>query len=243
MIEPVQRSATEAAILASEAAAALARAPADEILRWALEAFAPKVAVASSFGGPSSVVIVDIALRIDPNVAVTYIDTGVLFPETHALVDRVRKHYGIDVHAVRTPVALAEQAKVFGESLWARDPDLCCALRKVLPQRNLLREFDAWITGLRKDQSETRAGTPVVQWDQNFGLIKVNPLARWTESEVWRYIKERDLPYNALHDRGYPSIGCTHCTAAVAPGEAPRAGRWQGFQKTECGLHGSGGSK
>jgi phosphoadenosine phosphosulfate reductase len=239
MIDAAQRTPAEAALLASEAAAALERAPADEILRWVVETFAAKVAVASSFGGPSSVVIVDMALQIDPQIAVTYIDTGVLFPETHALVDSVRRHYGIDVRAVRTPVALAEQAKVFGESLWARDPDLCCALRKVLPQRNLLREFDAWITGLRRDQSDARSRTPVVQWDQNFGLIKINPLARWTQREVWEYIRERELPYNALHDRGYPSVGCTHCTAAVAPGEAQRAGRWQGFQKTECGLHAS----
>jgi phosphoadenosine phosphosulfate reductase len=224
---------------AAIAAAALEYESADAILRWALDRYGRKVAIASSFGGPSSLVVLDMALRIDRGVAVTYIDTGVLFAETHTLIDRVRKHYGIEVHAIRTRVGLAEQAKVFGEALWSRDPDLCCALRKVLPQGNMLHEYDAWITGLRRDQSDTRKQTPVVEWDSAFGLVKVNPLAGWTENEVWDHIKRRGIPYNELHDRGYPSIGCTHCTAPVAVGESPRAGRWRNFSKTECGLHGS----
>jgi phosphoadenosine phosphosulfate reductase len=134
-------------------------------------------------------------------------------------------------------MTVAQQAAEYGEALWERDPDRCCELRKVIPQRELLKGFDAWITGLRRDQASTRKTTPVVARDNKFGIAKIAPLARWDERDVWRYIYEHDVPYNQLHDRGYPSIGCTNCTRTVAPGEDPRAGRWSGFAKTECGLH------
>jgi phosphoadenosine phosphosulfate reductase len=160
-----------------------------------------------------------------------------LCTETHALLEAAKQRNGVQPIPVRPSVSLEEQARLFGDALWARDPDLCCTLRKVLPQHGLLAGFDAWITGLRRDQSATRRGVEVVEWDAQFHVIKVNPLARWTEDDVWRYMKENDVPYNALHDRGYPSIGCTHCTVPVSPGEPLRAGRWPAFRKTECGLH------
>jgi phosphoadenosine phosphosulfate reductase len=121
--------------------------------------------------------------------------------------------------------------------LWAVDPDACCEIRKVEPNRRALAGKRAWISGIRRDQSSTRADTDIVQWDEKFGLVKINPLASWTESQVWSYILEHDVPYNELHDRGYPSIGCTNCTKPVAAGDDPRSCRWQGFDKTECGLH------
>jgi phosphoadenosine phosphosulfate reductase len=208
-----------------------------EILAWALDAYQPRIVLACSFGGPTGMALLDMALRLDPSVPVFYLDTGLLFPETYALVDEVARRYGITPRAVRPGLSLAAQAEAHGEALWARDPDRCCALRKVLPQREALSGCDAWITGLRRDQSATRRATPAVAWDSQFGLVKVCPLAGWGEREVWRYIAEHQVPYNALHGRGYPSIGCTPCTRPVAAGEEARAGRWSGFAKTECGLH------
>lgn len=223
--------------IAAAADARLRDAPPAAIIRWAVERFAQRVAIASSFGGPTTMAVIDMALAIDRKIPVTYIDTDLLFPETHEAVRAAAARFGIEPQAVRTGVSLGEQARVFGEALWSRDPDLCCALRKVLPQRRLLARYDAWITGLRRDQSAERAGVRVVEWDRDSGLIKVNPLASWTEEQVWGYVRERRLPYNSLHDRGYRSIGCTHCTAPVRADEPERAGRWRGFAKTECGLH------
>jgi len=130
-----------------------------------------------------------------------------------------------------------EQAELYGDELWARQPDLCCATRKVEPLQRALGEVDAWVTGVRRDQAPTRANAKKVEWDEKFGLVKANPLADWTLKEVWAYIHEHDVPYNPLHDRNFPSIGCTHCTRPVMPGEDPRAGRWAGQDKVECGLH------
>jgi phosphoadenosine phosphosulfate reductase len=130
-----------------------------------------------------------------------------------------------------------EQARVYGEALWKRNPDLCCNARKVEPLRRKLSQLDAWITSIRRDQTAARAGVRKIQWDEKFDLVKINPLADWTSKQVWRYIVAHDVPYNSLHDQNYPSIGCTHCTRAIRAGEDPRAGRWPGFAKTECGLH------
>ena len=223
--------------IAAAADARLRDEPPAAIIRWAVERFGQRVAIASSFGGPTTMAVIDMALAIDRGIPVTYIDTGLLFPETHEAVRAARARFGIEPQAVRTGVSLGEQARVFGEALWSLAPDLCCALRKVLPQRRLLARYDALITGLRRDQSAERAGVRVVEWDRDSGLIKVNPLASWTEEQVWAYVRERRLPYNSLHDRGYRSIGCTHCTVPVRADEAERAGRWRGFAKTECGLH------
>jgi phosphoadenosine phosphosulfate reductase len=130
-----------------------------------------------------------------------------------------------------------QQAESHGDALWASHPDQCCQLRKVEPLTRVLQGYDAWITGIRRDQAMSRANAGLIEWDQKFELVKVNPLARWTWTDVWTYIKVYEVPYNPLHDRSYPSIGCTYCTAPVASGDDPRAGRWKNFSKTECGLH------
>lgn len=208
-----------------------------EILAWAIDTYRPRITLACSFGGPTGMVLLDMVMQIAPDTPLFYLETGFLFPETHQLIEEAQRKYGISPQAIQTQLTVAQQAAEYGEALWERDPDRCCELRKVIPQRELLKGFDAWITGLRRDQASTRKATPVVAWDNKFGLAKIAPLARWDERAVWRYIYEHDVPYNQLHDQGYPSIGCTNCTRAVAPGEDPRAGRWSGFTKTECGLH------
>ena len=218
-------------------AGALEGSAPEEILRWALDAYRPRITLACSFGGPTGMVLLDMVMRLAPETPVFYLDTGLLFPETYALVARVSARYGIAPRPSRPTLTVTEQGAVHGDALWARDPDRCCAIRKVAPQREALLDFDAWITGLRRDQSSTRRATPIVQWDVKFDLAKVNPLVDWDEKAVWRYIADHDVPYNPRHDRGYPSIGCTHCTRPVAPGDDPRAGRWSGFAKTECGIH------
>lgn len=208
-----------------------------EILAWAIDTYSPRITLACSFGGPTGMVLLDMVMQIAPDTPVFYLETGFLFPETHQLITVAREKYGITPQAVQSRLMVAQQAAEYGEALWERDPDRCCELRKVIPQHEALAGFDAWITGLRRDQASTRQATPVIAWDNKFGLAKIAPLARWDERAVWRYIYEHDVPYNQLHDQGYPSIGCTNCTRPVAPGEDLRAGRWSGFTKTECGLH------
>ena len=169
-----------------------------------------------------------------------YLDTEFLFPETYATRDRVIERYQLkpeQVIQVKSLLTPEHQAAQHGEALWTRHPDQCCELRKVEPLTRVLKGFDAWITGIRRDQSPTRANAQLIEWDQKFQLVKVNPLAKWTWEDVWTYIRTHEVPYNELHDHNYPSIGCTHCTSPVMPGEDSRAGRWKNFTKTECGLH------
>jgi len=210
-----------------------------EILTAAIERYAPKIVLACSFGA-EDVVLVDMIHRIDPSVPLFYLDTDFLFPETYATRDRVVKQYDLkpaQVLAVKSLLTPAQQAQQYGDALWASDPDRCCQLRKVEPLTRILSGFDAWITGIRRDQAPTRAKAKPIEWDATFQLVKVNPLVHWTWADVWTYIKVYEVPYNELHDRNYPSIGCTHCTKPVMPGDDPRSGRWQGREKTECGLH------
>jgi len=204
---------------------------------WAAEHYAPRLVVSSSFGGPTSLVVVDMLHQMGKAVPVAYLDTGVLFPETYELVETVRKRYGIEPIAIRPDLTMEQQSAAHGDALWERDPDKCCEIRKVVPQTEFLRSYDAWVTGLRRDQSSTRSATPIAHWDGKFGLVKINPLARWSERDVWRYISEHKVPVNPLLSRGYTSIGCTYCTRRVGEGEGGRDGRWAGFNKTECGLH------
>jgi phosphoadenosine phosphosulfate reductase len=215
----------------------LEHAPAEEILAWALEAYADNVALACSFGGPTGIVAIDMAMRIDRFTPVYYLDTGLLFAETHGLVESIRQRYGIEPVAIQPHLSLAAQVDRYGEALWTRNPDLCCKLRKIYPQQGFLRKYDAWISGIRRDQTKARSLVPVVTWDDQFGLIKVSPFARWTEEMVWEYVRAHNLPYNELHDRGYPSVGCIPCTRAIRSGEGMRDGRWAGSGKVECGLH------
>jgi phosphoadenosine phosphosulfate reductase len=214
------------------------RAPQD-VLAYALQRYHPGIVLACSFGA-EDVVLVDMIHRINPTVPLFYLDTEFLFPETYAVRDQIVAKYGLGADQVirmTSRLTPAEQAAQHGDALWSKDPDLCCRLRKIEPLTRLLQGYQAWITGIRRDQAPTRANAGLIEWDAKFGLVKVNPLAKWTTEEVWTYIKIHEVPYNQLHDRHYPSIGCTHCTAPVMPGQDPRSGRWQNFSKTECGLH------
>jgi phosphoadenosine phosphosulfate reductase len=201
------------------------------VLAYTVERFHPRLAVACSFQKEASVVL-DLLLKIAPDARVFTLDTHVLFPETYETWKRVEERYGIEIEVFQGP-SLGRQAATHGDRLWEREPDECCRLRKVDPLTRALADVDAWISGVRREQSAVRARTPKLAWDRKHERWKANPLADWTEQDVWRYIAEHDVPYNPLHDRGYASIGCTHCTR---PGDG-RDGRWSGSAKTECGLH------
>lgn len=210
-----------------------------EVLAAAIERYAPKIILACSFGA-EDVVLVDMVHRINPSIPLFYLDTDFLFPETHRTRERVMERYSLksaQLLQVKSLLTPETQARQYGDALWERDPDRCCELRKVEPLVRVLKGYDAWITGIRREQSPTRASAKLIEWDVTFQLVKVNPLARWSWSDVWTYIKVYEVPYNELHDQNYPSIGCTHCTSPVMPGEDPRAGRWKNQTKTECGLH------
>ena len=210
-----------------------------EILEYALRQYAPHIILACSFGA-EDVALIDMIHRIDPKTALFYLDTDFLFPETHDVKQRLIERYRLRPHQlleIKSLLTPEEQATQYGEALWARDPDRCCELRKIEPLARILAHYAAWITGIRRDQAPTRANAGLLEWDRKFQLVKVNPLARWTSEDVWTYIRLHEIPYNVLHDRNYPSIGCTHCTAPVLPGEDPRSGRWKNSGKTECGLH------
>ena len=206
------------------------------VLSWAFETFGNGAAISSAFGAEGMVVI-DMASRVRKDFRLFTLDTELLFPETYSLMDRIEQKYEIKVERVFSLLSPEEQERVHGTGLWARDPDQCCNLRKVEPLRRKLSELDAWITSIRRDQTSFRKDACKIEWDAKFGLVKVNPIADWSSKQVWRYLHEHGVPYNSLHDQNYPSIGCTHCTRAVRPGEDPRAGRWPGTSKTECGLH------
>lgn len=207
-----------------------------QVLRWAFDTFGSHVAISSAFGA-EGMVLIDMASRVRKDFRLFTIDTEFLFPETYNLMDRIEQKYGISIEKVYSLLSPETQEFTHGEALWTRDPDLCCRLRKVEPLRRKLQELRAWITSIRRDQTSARSGAHRIEWDAKFGLVKINPIVDWTSKQVWRYIHEHDVPYNELHNQDFPSIGCTHCTRAVKPGEDPRAGRWPGFAKTECGLH------
>jgi phosphoadenosine phosphosulfate reductase len=209
---------------------------ADRILRWVAENFRKDVALASSFGAEDQVLL-DLAWRHTTPLRVFTLDTDFLFPETYQLIRVSEQKYGVKVERAKSALTPERQEEQYGPALWGRDPNQCCELRKVAPLKSKLCELRAWVTGIRRDQAPARANAKKIEWDQRFGLVKLNPLADWTWDRVWAYIRANNVPYNVLHDQNYPSIGCTYCTRPVMPGEDPRAGRWSGFAKTECGLH------
>jgi phosphoadenosine phosphosulfate reductase len=211
------------------------KAPQD-ILRWAVERFHPRLTMATAFG-PEGCCILHMLAEIEPGVRVFNLDTGYQFPETLDLRERIRQRYGIEVELVRPEQTVAEYEEEHGGPLYRIRPDQCCHDRKIVPLRRAVVGYDAWISAIRRDQTAHRAAARAAQWDGKFGLVKVNPLLYWTKGDVWAFIVEHDVPYNPLHDRGYPSIGCWPCTQAVAPGADERAGRWTGTAKKECGLH------
>jgi phosphoadenosine phosphosulfate reductase len=205
---------------------------AEQVLAYMVERFHPRLFVATSFQKEASVIL-DMMLRIEPEARFFTLDTGLLFPETYKTWKRIEDRYGVQIE-VFEGISVERQAALHGDELWKRDPDACCGIRKVSPLKRALSEVDAWVTGLRREQSPERAGTPKLGWDDKHGLWKANPLADWSDKDVWSYIIENDVPYNELHDRNFSSIGCTHCTR---PGNG-REGRWSQTDKVECGLHG-----
>ena len=217
-------------------AADLESASPEEALGWAAERF-PNLSIACSFQKTTSVTI-EMASRVAPNARFFYLDTDVLFPETYETKDRLAERYGVEFERV-AGISLEEQARLYGDALWARQPDACCGIRKVEPMREALTDgVDCWVSGIRRADSVSRAGAKKFGWDVRFGLWKLNPLADWTERDVWKHINEHDVPYNPLHDEGYPSIGCTHCTRPPSANGGARSGRWANADKTECGLNG-----
>jgi phosphoadenosine phosphosulfate reductase len=207
-----------------------------DVLRWIAETYGSQAAVVTSFQ-PTGIVTLHMLYEMGLQLPVLTLDTGLLFPETYALMDEVERHFRLRLTRVRPAQTVSQQAQAQGDALWERDSDACCNLRKVVPLARALTPYDGWITGLRRDQSERRRHTPVVGWDERHGKAKFSPLALWTEDMLWTYIYDYDLPYNTLHEQGYPSIGCWPCTRAVEVGADTRAGRWAGSIKTECGIH------
>jgi phosphoadenosine phosphosulfate reductase len=210
--------------------------PPEVILRWAVRAFYPKLTMATAFG-PEGNCIIHMLADIEPRVRVFNLETGYQFAETLELRERIKARYGIEVEYIRPETTVAEYEAEYGGPLYVIRPDQCCYDRKVLPLRRAVVGYDAWISAIRKDQTGDRGQASIAQWDAKFDLVKVNPLLNWTKKDVWAFITKHDVPYNPLHDRGYPSIGCWPCTAPVGEGEDERAGRWRGTGKKECGLH------
>ncbi|MGW6241421.1 phosphoadenylyl-sulfate reductase [Streptomyces sp. NPDC055094] len=221
--------------LAERAGRALEDASALEILTWAVDTFSERFCVTSSM---EDAVVAHLASRVRPGVDVVFLDTGYHFPETLGTRDAVDAVMDVRVITLTPHRTVAEQDAEHGPRLHDRDPDLCCALRKVAPLEEGLTAYDAWATGLRRDESPSRAGTPVVGWDEKRGKVKVSPIARWTQDDVDAYVAEHGVLTNPLLMDGYASVGCAPCTRRVLEGEDPRAGRWAGRAKTECGLHG-----
>lgn len=222
--------------LIAQKAVELENASPEDIIRFAVETF-PNITFACSFGA-EDVVLVDMLQKVSPKTDIFYLDTDFHFKETYETRDRMKEIYpGIPFVEVKPLITPEEQAEQFGEELWKTDANKCCDIRKVQPLTNILTKYEAWITGIRRDQAPTRANSKKIEYDVKFGLVKFNPIASWTSEDVWNYIRENNVVYNPLHDQNYPSIGCEYCTRKVMPGEDPRAGRWSGQEKTECGLH------
>jgi len=207
-----------------------------EILRWSWDTFADKLAIVTSFQ-PTGIVALSMLRTIAPRISVLTIDTGLLFESTYQFIDQIVREWDLDLVRICPEQTPQEQAETYGDALWQRDPNLCCQLRKVIPLKKALTGYQAWITGLRRDQSESRRATRIVAWDARHENVKISPFARWTEGRVWAYLESHGLPYNPLHDQNYTSIGCQPCTRAVTQDEDNRAGRWSGSPKIECGIH------
>ncbi len=214
----------------------LALASPQAVLRWAVETFYPSLTMATAFGAEGCCIIHMLA-EIQPNVRIFNLETGYQFKETLALRERIKERYGIEVEYVRPELTVAEYEEEHGGPLHVHRPDQCCHDRKILPLRRAVKGYAAWISSIRRDQTDHRKVASMVQWDAKFNLVKVNPLLAWTRGDVWGFITRHDVPYNELHDRGYPSIGCWPCTRPVGDGQDERAGRWAGTAKKECGLH------
>jgi phosphoadenosine phosphosulfate reductase len=213
-----------------------------DILRWAVDAYGEDLTLSVSFGNPEGMVLLDMLSRITDRARVFTLDTGFLFEETIRFREEVMKRYSLPLEVLRPELSVEEQVARYGPQLYSCAPDLCCEIRKIEPQRKYLRDYGAWVTGIRRDQTLQRASTPIVALDEYFGVAKISPLADWGVDDVEGYVRQYDVPLNPLLSMGYRSIGCEPCTRPVAPGEDARAGRWPGMDKTECGLHFVGGA-
>ena len=220
----------------SAANRALEGKPPQAVLRWAVDTFYPLLTMGTAFGAEGCCILHMLA-EIEPRVHVFNLETGYQFPETLELRDRIAERYGIEVELVGADTTVAEYEAQHGGPLYVANADQCCHDRKLVPLRRAVAGHEAWISAIRGDQSAHRAKASVVGWDNKFGLVKVNPLLRWTKRDVWAFVVANKVPYNPLHDQGYASIGCWPCTRAIAAGQDERAGRWAGQAKTECGLH------
>jgi phosphoadenosine phosphosulfate reductase len=219
------------------AAAELEPRTAEQVLEWAADRFGERVLLTCSWQKQSSV-LVHMVSEVAPGMRVVEFDTGLLFPETYETRERLISRYPIRFEKILPALSLEAQAEKHGNRLWERDPDACCGIRKVAPLEQALADMDAWITGIRREQSTTRQNARKIELDERRGVVKIQPLADWTSRDVWRYIWRHGIPYNPLHDHGYPSIGCIPCTTSVdGQGASERDGRWRGTGKVECGLH------
>ena len=228
------RSAEELRELATIAGPELELAPAELIVEWAVETFGDRFCITSSM---ADAVLAHLAGRVAPGIDVVFLDTGYHFAETIGTRDAVETVYDVRIVNATPEHTVAEQDSLLGKDLFAREPNQCCALRKVAPLQKTLAGYDAWVTGVRRVEAPTRAGTPLVTYDEKFGLVKINPIAAWSDEEMDAYIAEHGVLVNPLVGEGYPSIGCAPCTAKPAPGADKRSGRWAGTGKIECGLH------
>ena len=231
---PALRTTDELREIATIAGPDLELAPAETILEWAVETFGDKFCITSSM---ADAVLAHLASQVSPGIDVVFLDTGYHFIETIGTRDAVAATMPVNVVTLSPTISVREQDEQYGKDLFARDPDLCCKLRKVQPLTEGLASYDAWATGLRREETHNRVIAPVVGWDEGKQKVKISPLARWTQSDVDRYIAEHDMLVNPLQYDGYPSIGCWPCTRRVAPGDDARSGRWSGTGKTECGIH------
>ncbi len=210
-----------------------------DVLRWAIDRYGRKLTMATAFGAEGCALLAMLA-EIEPagtSVRVFNLDTGYQFPETLELRERIREKYGIVVEYVRAEDSVAAMETRLGGPIYGANPDECCRIRKVVPLKQAVVGYDGWITAIRRDQTPQRASAGLVEWDAKFNLVKVNPLANWTKRDVWAYLTINEVPYNPLHDQGFPSVGCWPCTKAVEAGQDDRAGRWANSAKLECGLH------
>ena len=207
------------------------------VIQKILEQFqTDRIVMGTGFGAPG-IVLLDILRKVNSDIRVFYIDTGLLFKETYNLKNKLEGYYNIKFIKVSTSLSISKQKELHGGRLWKTNPNLCCNIRKVIPLKNILKDFDVWITGIRKFQTQMRKNSKIIEYNELYNVTKTNPLINWTHDQIWKYIHMNNIPYNKLHDKGYPSLGCTHCTTSVKEGENHRAGRWRNKNKTECGLH------
>lgn len=208
-----------------------------DILKWAFREYKEGIFYACSFGA-EGIVLIDLIYKINQDAKIVFLDTGLHFPETYELIEKVKKIYpNLNIDMVKPKMSLEDQARWYGEELWWDNPNLCCHMRKILPLQEAVSERKAWITGLRREQSFLRSDVQYINKDEKFKKVKICPLIHWTWEDVLTYIELNQLPYNLLHDQGYPSIGCATCTKKASGAGDSRSGRWAGQNKTECGLH------